>query len=1101
MPTAHSHRFLPAALVFASAAGFLAFPAAAETLEEMKKNDAQFIDWLRDKGASDVLEYYSQAHQPKDLLAQISLRIAASSAKIDSVRMDAIKLDQAAQLRAFGEMRKATEAMLDAERERCDKFDGEETSIIWHAKLLSDLMENYLRIYRNDPVPAYEYGQPTPDQTEAFETFVAEAFVRASRADAAADRFDAKMGGSKTYGRQLEKKGLRVKMEDARANIKYWHGQAAYLMTLLPDSHPYYVALGTTGTPGVRGQARDAASERKRLLKLALQSAVRDNVEEMGVDARNLAGRVLAAQGKPADAARYYDNLDTSAVSGAAAMQSLCAQAGMKAAGGKPADLTNAVKWLREQAETVKFQELEADGSAREGGVREQLAKGDTALYLFACDSAFRLIMDASKRAASPQEKKELLNKAFMEPYADVFTDKPAQSDEDKAVAAAKHSLKPLLLARWAEVFKGTPAKDLPPAVGAGKVMIEMGQLFTEGSLWNELKKQADANRAAAAAQQPEQPLDAAKVAKLALQMRRLESDLQNFTAKEAPGAVRAQMLDQLAFLRMYGAQVGVCLVNDTGPQAAAIPPESQTLHACAMGWLTLARELPTEASAQAAIGFAAGILRDLKTQGFYAADYAEACNVLFEKFPDNPAVDAHIFPACADLIARGKLDAAVKLLDGVRSTSLLHFAARQKSLSLREQQWQLLATTVEENKANGKSDPAADTAAAAALDRLMAFATTLEQDAKKEVRAGAAAGYRRGSAHSARASALVSLARAQAAKGNAAQGVSALDKFEEEFAPATLSTEGFEGHEKELQTLQDALAKQVEWAQVCRLRMLMDAGMSDQVRSRADQLLTGSGNDPEKQQKAKNVLFRLNYSIKHEVDRLKQVIDGVKFDALKQEYEQRRVRYGKAMLELTQLLKDKTITPASTQSDRDNMNILEVKAMAASGNSAGAVALAEKLSDAENARLKVENAEIEKHNAQHPEAKKPLAGRSMSLLLALISAKYEHGLSLCFTDPAMARKQLVTAATAAQPVIDSFRNAPKPEAGYPTEYYEAYWVRLDGAHHRAKTQGASEKTIKDAKGIHLVIQRMREDDPEGFAASPFLDFFNYLEKRVQAEQ
>lgn len=1081
-------RSLLAASMFAAVAvGGLLLPApsaSAQSIGELKKNDDVFIDWLREKGAADALTYYGKAHPPKEKKAQISLQIAAASAKIDHVRDGASKLGGPELEKAFVEMRQATEAMLDAERQRCDEFKTDEMSLLWHARLLSDLLDNYLRIYRNDAAAAYEYGQPTPDQVQAFAEIVPEAFLRANQGDAAIDRFDRMMSSSSTYGRNLERQGLRIPMEEAKNDIRRWYGLTAYLMTLLPDTHPYYTALASGGTRGVTNQARDIPAERKRLLALALRLTKRDSLDDMTVAARNLAGRILAAQGQAAEAAKYYQNLDTREVDGAIAVQALCGQANALAAGGK---LTEAVKMLRERSGTLQFRQFDPVSQAFvPTDMRAQLAKGDASLYLFACDAAYRLLMDASKTAKPPLSE-ELFNRAFMEPYADIFSEKPATTKEEQKVAAIKRGLKEQLFARWSEVFKNTPAKDLPPAVAAGKVMVDISALFAEGGLWQTLSKQV------AEKQTP----DAAKVAELAGQMRKVEANLLAFTGKNIKSrAVRAKMLDQLAFLRLYGVQAGVCLVND--PKNTAIPPEAQTLHACAMGWLALADELSTESQAPDAIGYACGLLRDLKNHGLYAADYAAACKVLFKKFPNNPAAATEAIAYSGILANQDRIGEGIAILEQMPKAEMVYFSAQQKALSLREQQWQKFSGKVEEAMAANKPSAEWDAKAAAALDQIIATATALEGEARKAFSADGAPGYRHASAQTARASAVVALARAQAAKGNPQQALVTLDGFEAKFAPSTVSEKDFEGHPADFAALQKGLAAQVEWAQVCRLRMLMDAGQTDQVRARAEQLLTGAGSDPDKQAKSRNVLFRLNYSLKHEVDRLKELIPSIQFEPLKLAKQQLLRRYGQAMLELTQLLKDKTITAASSQQDKDNMNLMLVKAMAASGDAKGALVLMEKLVDEEAARVKAETEEVDKYNAQHPNAKKVAPNRSLNMLLGKASAEYEVGLSL---EGRAARIALVKASKSAQTIIDAFRREPRPEDGYAPEYYEAYWIRLNGSAVRAKTKGASEKTKEQAKGIPLVIQRLVEEDPKGFENSPLADFFRTLSVRLTAGQ
>ncbi len=1045
---AHSPQRLLAASLAVVATSFCAPRAFAQTLDDLKRQDSHFIDWMKEKGAAEAMEYYAKTYPSADPKSAVSMRIAVDRTKIEAGRERARNLKSATELnQVFLEMRQATENLLQAERERCEKFGDDDAAILWQNQLLSDIVEEYLRVYHNNAVEAYEYGAPTKDQTAAYEEWMPQAFAQANRANAVAYQSQGRMMHDSNYGKHLRQLGIKTRVEDAQGAVKYWLGATAFGMTLLPDSHPYFANLGKPGGLVVSQQKSTIADERKRLLALAMDAVGPNDPANLSNDLRALGARVLAAQGNFAKAKTYAAALApaefTAAAQAPLAAHLIAVQAKVTAAAGA---LDEAVKNLRQEA--LKNPAIAAD-----------LAAKGTRSYLFVCDAAHRLLLDASEKA-KPPAKDELFNKAFMDPYADVFSDRPAEGI-DPEVAAAIRQLRPELNSRWQKQFAAMPLDKMPAFVVTGTITLEMGELLGPGGLWEKVKT------AVVAKQAP----DANDVKLLTDKMKRIESGLLPFSTHPVK-AVRAKMLDQLALLRYLGTQAGIALVTD--PKVVNISVLDQTAHAAAMGWLTIADEMPEAPQAPQAMEYATFILRTQLDAGLYAPDYLKCCGVLFAKYPNSPAALRELTKYADILAGKGEYKKAEEILGKMPKTDNYYFIARQKMASLKDRNRKALESAADSAKAAGAPSAEADAKFQAALADEIAFASGLVDEAKAAAKE--APGYRRASAVSVRASTLVLLANAYNTKGSPQQGVALLESLESEFTPAAITQADFDGKEGALKGMQDALAAQVEWGQICRMRMLMDAGLGDQVKKRAQQLLAG-GNA-----KSVAVLRGLNRDLKLEVDSLKDEIVAAKFAPYRAELELKRQRYGKAMLDLTELLRAK-LMPTANEQEKDYLNVLLVQSKSASGDTAGAVELAKQLLADQEAEMKTGKRK----------------SRSLNLILGAAQANFDHAKSMLDLNSPERQRMLIAANKSAKLIVDNFRQNPlNPATGYPVEFYEAFWIHMSALEALSPT---SDKIRQIRKSLPNAIRAIREADPKGYGDLPWNSRFEKLMLRIETEK
>ncbi len=1043
----YSHQRLLAASLSVVAACFGATQARGQTLNELQRQDSHFIDWMKEKGAAEAMAYYAKEYPSNDPKVVVSMRIAVERTTIEAAREKARNLQSAAEVnQVFLEMRKATESLLQAERDRCEKFGDDDVAVLWQNQLLSDILEEYLRVYRNNAVEVYEYGSPNDDQTKAYEEWMPLAFAQANRASAVAFESQGKMISDGKYGRQLTKLGLKTKVQDAQSAAKYWLGSTAFGMTLLPDNHPYFAKLGKPGGLAVPQQKATIADERKRLLALALDAVGSNDPANLSDELKALGARALAAQGKFAEAKKYANALNAAEFTAAAqaplAARTIAVKAKVLAAAGA---MDEAVKTLR--LEALQNPALAAD-----------LAAKGTRSYLFVCDAAHRLLMDASKKA-QPAAAVELLNKAFMEPYADVFSDQP-DPGLDPEVAAAIRQLRPELNARWKQQFAAVPLAQIPPAVASGTIMLEMGELLGPGGLWEKVKT------AVAAKQAP----DANDVKSLTEKMRRIESGLLPLSTHPVK-VVRAKMLDQLALLRYLGIQAGISLVADPAINISLL---DQTAHAAALNWLAIADEMPETSQAPQAMEYATFILRTQLDAGLYAADYLKCCGVLFAKYPNSPAALRELTKYSDLLAGQGKHKEAEEILGKMPKTDNYYFIARQKMVSLKDRNRKALQGAADSAKAAGTPSAEADAKFQAALADVIQFADGLVNEAKQVAKE--APGYRRASAVSVRASTLVLLANAYNAKGNPQQGVALLDSLESEFSQDAIKPEDVEGNEDALKNMRDGLAAQVEWGQICRMRMLMDAGLGDQVKTRAQQLLA-SGNA-----QSVAVLRGLNRDLKVEVDSLKDEISAAKFAPYRAELEVRRQRYGKAMLDLTELLRAKLLATANEQ-ETDYLNVLLVQSKSASGDTAGAVALAEQLLAGQEADIKAGKRK----------------SRSLNLILGAAQATFDHAKSILDANSKERQSMLAAANKSAKRIVDNFRRNAPGATGYPVEFYEAFWVHMSAL--EALPLNSSRNMPAIRASLPNAIKAVREADPKGYEALPWNSRFEKLMLRLETEK
>ncbi len=179
-----------------------------------------------------------------------------------------------------------------------------------HPVWQTDLAEMLLTVqvsqaYRNADL-FYEFGVPTPEQKEAFETAALDALSAASQAFEGFDRLQGLMGRQPEVRRELEEAALLQEIDTYReARTPFYLAFASYDVALLADDHPYFasIAAGEPGPIEMPARANTIALERQRLLNDAfdrIEPFATDTSDPFGIrkPAMSLAGRVLIARGE-----------------------------------------------------------------------------------------------------------------------------------------------------------------------------------------------------------------------------------------------------------------------------------------------------------------------------------------------------------------------------------------------------------------------------------------------------------------------------------------------------------------------------------------------------------------------------------------------------------------------------------------------------------------------------------------------------------------------------------------------------------------------------------------------------------------------------------
>ncbi len=594
----------------------VALPAASGQLSNLDKTT--LIDVLARDGMDQLLARLAEVEPADDPVIQELIQIGR-------LRIKATDPDQERnqQLALY-------EQMVDAWRGLIKEHPDHDQRPVWQTDLANLLLFDYLQAVQQHADAFYEFGVPTTDQRNAFESVVAEAYEQLAEADLRFFQLSGELPRQPDHDAKRVQTGLwdRMMKQYYKTKTQFLLGLAAYDTALLSNDHPYYKHLNN---PKIPRQKKTPQEERDRLLALAvtaLDQLAQNPNDVFGLrwPALCLTGRGLLAQGQFDEA---IDKLNT-------------------VAGGDRRDLNQMLgqlakaKALAKKGQPDQAQRLLNDLSSH------PVAQENLIFRLLVVDQDHRLKL--AKALAAPRETQpEQIAQAY-EPYEELLS--------DPGLGENATGLKNYIYARWeSQVQTDQNLDQMPSSVlaAAGEMARIAGQALVYQA------DQLDENQA-----QRAEELWAQANPKLerSIQINTHLRERQNLAPR-----VQASVMFNLAMATYLQAQ-----------------GDPEQLIEAANLWSELAEQLPDQPLAEEGMTTAIAVLRHLhamepKPHGVAEA-YARTAKVLFEKFPTSPAADhERVYYTFYVLTPRGRYDEAVDLLSKTPKNHTLYFEAQRELL------------------------------------------------------------------------------------------------------------------------------------------------------------------------------------------------------------------------------------------------------------------------------------------------------------------------------------------------------------------------------------------------------------------------------------
>ncbi|MFK7790935.1 MAG: hypothetical protein AB8C95_15765, partial [Phycisphaeraceae bacterium] len=227
------------------AAGF-SLPVSAQ-IEALRNGDDQYIDGLREQGMSDLLQRFSETDPPTDPIARLALDVSLKEFVASDLLARATLASQAQDFgqanQLFIDSRETFKELLAAQRKLIADHPDDERLPIWQTDFAEMLIDRYLPRYYQNVLWHYEFGLPSDEQKEAYESAMVEALAVTLDAANRLSQLPNRVGGNVDLRGQLEEMQIWFKLQDYTSiNNPYWLAHAAHGVSLLPDDHDYFVA-------------------------------------------------------------------------------------------------------------------------------------------------------------------------------------------------------------------------------------------------------------------------------------------------------------------------------------------------------------------------------------------------------------------------------------------------------------------------------------------------------------------------------------------------------------------------------------------------------------------------------------------------------------------------------------------------------------------------------------------------------------------------------------------------------------------------------------------------------------------------------------------
>lgn len=584
-----------------------------------KLDPGVLIDGMRREKMTDLLTHLGETDKnmppqaAKQLLISQLLISYDSKKKIADAEADPEKATELRKL-AYADFKRAS----DERKKLIADFPNDENRPTWQTDLGEQLIFEDLQVNNQWAAEFYEFGVPTAEQKEAFETTVVQLIQQLSLADLAFNKLMGELAIKPDHTEKRINTGWWERWTNQYFKLRepYFLAYASYYTTLLPENHLYWKTVGGDPLIGTL-QKRTPDEERKRLLTQGviekLEPFVKDKTDpfEIRRPSMLLTARAMIAL-KRVDEAR---RLLTDPVFGEQAedIHGLLAQltlASLDASNPKTAALA--------------FQRLNDLG--QKGMVRSGL------LYRV-------LVVDATHRirmrdvAALPADKKTAAIAAAYEPYQVLLN--------DPSLGEAAAGVREFIYNRWeSSIPESTDLSTTPPIVVAaiGEIARNRGQYF--------MIKGAEAEGDGR------------------------DKEAKEFYAKGKPKLLRAIKVNEDLLKRPNLTEIvsGQALYNQAVAQYFLDQQDGDNQRKTAKLLEKLAREHPTHPQAEDAITNAIKLMfthrRSATPQPGVIEEYRAIAKTLLEKFPNSQAaVDERLYYVETELVAAGKLEEAAAIL------------------------------------------------------------------------------------------------------------------------------------------------------------------------------------------------------------------------------------------------------------------------------------------------------------------------------------------------------------------------------------------------------------------------------------------------------
>lgn len=882
---------LPLAVVTAVLASMAyALPMVAQ-MKALRNADDQFIQGLREQGMSDLLDRFSESDPPKDPIAKIALDISLKEFIAKDLFDRASQASQAQDIaeanRLFLQSREMFKGLLAAQRKRIADHPDDERLPIWQTNLAETIFDRYLPKYYQNVLWHYEFGQPSAEQKEAFESAMIEALQVTSDASYRLDLLTSRASAEAGLRSQLEEMQIWFMTQNFRSiNTPYWYAHAAHAVSLLPDDHAYFKAGNR-----VRGQQKNAKDEKERLrgkvFDLCTTGALPTD-RRTTVTAKLLAGRTLIHSSDIDDIDDGVDMLDKVISDSPSTYHGFLATLGKAAGrnnGGEP-DVAEAI--------------LNGMGS-------HPYVKNDptVASRLLAADLLFRLLM------ASAEGKPAQVAQAYEKAYIPLIE----KSDDSR--------FKQTLFNRWAEAAgQATDLRTLPATVrmGIGEQLTNQGGALAQAAVALSTQPVPTApDQAKRWRQQLETQVGEAK----AILERSATVNATLTGDKTESGPVLARGLYNLGTSQYWLAELKKALLKDKSQMGW------QPYFQACKAWLEVAARVPKAEQAKPALTIAVNLLlsmdstinKDNVVESELRAVYKQAFDLVSQYWPESDAAhDSRLYAGFFLYEKAGDLEKAAEIYSRLPTGHRDFFQASRQMVYAQHRHYRSLADRLHLLMATKPLDhpPASLTA-----DQIQAYNEkkalwqqqheALKEDVRRkrdliideaelvildaeEVVSDEGEASQRFAAATALGACRVVLAGIESDQGYADKAMDMLKGFETQYSPA--------GQYKALaaeQTNPDSaiatLNGLIQLAQQQRILTLLHAKRTDEMAEQAKVMMAQSPDV------AASVVNGVLQRVRSEIDREKRVVEGAAFQIEIERAEKNIVFYAQAAVSLGELL------------------------------------------------------------------------------------------------------------------------------------------------------------------------------------------------------